>query len=569
MALKSSATASTSSAANLTATPSSYASGDRLIGIMGINNNGSTATPPSGWSAITSVSVGGGGAQTILAWEKVATGSDSFTFTGITGSSYAVLGVVVLSGRNSTAVSVYQTTANATSNATPYTLNLTGITPSSGDDVIACVTIDGAAADRWSKNQFADDAGSSTSEIIDTAPVNYVQLGIDIFENVGSSATGTVYCTATRDSGSGTSSFCGIVFAVGQSTSGTTYTRTLSESITASDGPLRGVNAYRQMPLDSVTLQEVLMRSQLFGRVISDNISPNDAIYRAAILYRGITDSAQINDGLIRYAKLLRGLFDSIGITDSINKTITSGNVIVSRVLQDLFNIDDAVYRQVKAARSATDIVTVSESIYRQSLAYRLTQDSATTTETVTRQMLAFRGLLESLGIIDVTSRFVSAYRKPVDLINIIDLLVVTLTQAGVTIISRVLSDNLNIQDLVSRTVKAYRKESAAIDVVDGTWYSASVVRKAVEVLTAAETISRSLQRSRTLTDTADIADVAFRYALLNRLLHEDATAADSLAEQVVYFQQLLGFILQILEKEPILYKITDDAGISMELSKI
>ena len=281
------------------------------------------------------------------------------------------------------------------------------------------------------------------------------------------------------------------------------YTRTLSDSINASDGTVRGARAFRQMPADAVSLLDSLLRSQQHGRVLGDAASVNDTAQRVALLFHGLTDSVEVGDSLLRTARMFRQTADSIAISDEARRAI-------------------ALFRQTT----------------------------------------------DSLDVRDDVLRFAKLFRRLLDDVTATDMLIVTLTLAGVTIVTRILQDNLSVTDAVQRAVRMYRRESQAVDVQDGTWYSTKIVRSVTETLAVADSVARMLLLTRTVTDNATAADAALRFALLNRLAREDVEATDSLASQITYFQQLLGFVLQSMRSEPVVMSLEVASALSVDMRR-
>lgn len=301
------------------------------------------------------------------------------------------------------------------------------------------------------------------------------------------------------------------------SSGGTVYTRTLSDGVTAGDSAVRGARAFRQMPADPVALSEVIARSQQHGRVISG---------------------------------------DSVALLDTLLRGQQHG-----RVLGEAVNVSDAAQRVALLFHGLADSVTVSESLLRTALLFRKASDDITISEETRRTVRIFRQTTDVLDVRDDTLRFAQLFRRLLDDARVTDTLTVTLTLAGVIIVTRILQDNLNVADAVQRAVRMYRLESQAVDVQDGTWYSRNIVRAVTETLTVADSVARMLLLTRTVSDRVDAADAALRFVLLNRIAREDVDAVDSLASQVTYFQQIIGFVLMSLRSDPIVLGVEASAA--------
>lgn len=238
-----------------------------------------------------------------------------------------------------------------------------------------------------------------------------------------------------------------------------------------------------------------------------------------------------------------------------------SGGQIYSRTLSDALTTDDAPVRGVKAFRQIPqDAAELVDALLRGQMHGRTVADAAVLSDAITRAVQAYRASHDSTDISDSTLSFVQFFRRLLDTSGVTDAIAVTITLGGVTIVSRIFQDSINAEDAVMRAVRMYRTESQAIDIQDGTWYSYSITRGVVDLLSVAENAARSLLRTRLVTDPIEAADLAFRYALLQRLLLDDATADDSLTSQILYYAQLIGYVVQSLRTETVVASLDKSA---------
>jgi hypothetical protein len=138
--------ADNSNTLNATA-PSCAAAGYVLLAIFTQDGSGATLTFPSGWTKVRTDSVMHGDNQTFAWGWKIATGSDSYTFTGSTGNNIGV-SIAAYSGASSTPVEI--SSANNPDGASPPTGNITvtGLSiTTSNKDVI--VWLGGVDTDGW------------------------------------------------------------------------------------------------------------------------------------------------------------------------------------------------------------------------------------------------------------------------------------------------------------------------------------------------------------------------------------------------------------------------------------
>ena len=93
--------------------PSGVSSGDRLIALLSQDGAGATITPPAGWTQIGNADNFSPDSQTVRAFEKIATGADSYAFTSNLTSD-ALIHVLRLTGRHASTASACQVTTNST-----------------------------------------------------------------------------------------------------------------------------------------------------------------------------------------------------------------------------------------------------------------------------------------------------------------------------------------------------------------------------------------------------------------------------------------------------------------------
>lgn len=196
----------------LTATaPAGVVAADRLLAAITVDFEATTFTPATGWTSIADGDQADpDGQSTELFEKKNATGSDAYNFISSDSSRDHIVQVVAFSGRNNTTAATVSTTINTTSNATPISVSLTGVTAVLGDDILVFTSLDQTITDdTWS---FAPPA--SYTERHDVTVTEWSHLTTATRDNVSAGATGALALTATRLTGSGNAGYAGFVVAV-------------------------------------------------------------------------------------------------------------------------------------------------------------------------------------------------------------------------------------------------------------------------------------------------------------------------------------------------------------------
>ena len=146
MAFRNASTAYTSGSNSLTGTaPSGTTAGDVLIAIFSQDGSGATLTFPTGWTKVRTDNITNGDQQTVAWGWKIATGSDSYAFTGSTGNDIGVC-IAAYTGRDGTTpveISTVNNPNSASPPTSPVSVTATGLTTSNIDDIVylgACDT---------------------------------------------------------------------------------------------------------------------------------------------------------------------------------------------------------------------------------------------------------------------------------------------------------------------------------------------------------------------------------------------------------------------------------------------
>ncbi len=190
--------------------PTGTTDGDWLLAWVVTDFAGTITGVPSGWDLVENADLSGPDGQTARLYEKVASSEPASWDWTLNGSVYWVVLVGAWSGRNTAGTLTDVGTLNTSSNATPISVALTGVTAANGDDLAWFAELDKTAQlDVWSFTA----SPTNFTERQDTDN-NWAMATLHTRDNVSAGATGTLTGTATRSSGSGNAGFSGVVVAL-------------------------------------------------------------------------------------------------------------------------------------------------------------------------------------------------------------------------------------------------------------------------------------------------------------------------------------------------------------------
>jgi hypothetical protein len=220
MAFRSSSTSTFNGTGTLTATaPAGVQAGDRLLAMIVMDSTVSF-TAATGWTSIGTASNSSPDGQSVEFFEKKnATGSDLYNFTSPNTGGCKVV-CAAFSGRNNVTAAVLQTTINTTSNATPVSVGLAGVTATALADICCFAQLDQTVqTDVWG---FAPPGGYTERE--DSNSADWITSTLFTQDAVSAGTTGTLTATATRSSGTGNAGWSGVVINLPAGTAATTFT---------------------------------------------------------------------------------------------------------------------------------------------------------------------------------------------------------------------------------------------------------------------------------------------------------------------------------------------------------
>lgn len=349
MAFRSSAKANATSG-SVTATPPSVVAGDLLIAHFN-HDSGSNPTP-SGWTLIDSDTYFPDG-QVGAIYYRVATGTDSFTFSSDTGFGMA-LTVSAYSGRDTS--SPFSATAvktvNSSNNSSPVSVSMSGITASAGDDiVVVCGGDQPSDVARWS-------ASTISSYTLRQNQVNedYCSaITLQTRDNVSAGATGSLAFTFTRTGGSDGLGYLGWVLALKAGAGG--ITATASDSVSLSDSAASVTNRICAAN-DTVSLSDSAVSITNRVSLASDTLTLSDSAVSVTTRLSVATDSLSLSDSAVasRTGRTVVAT-DSVSLADSaisVSQRVSDAS--------DTISFADSAISVSQRTSDATDGISLSDS---------------------------------------------------------------------------------------------------------------------------------------------------------------------------------------------------------------
>lgn len=196
--------------------PSGTVDGDWLLAWLVSDVDSGVSTVPSGWTEIVNASQATPDGQNARLYVKVASSEPASWNWTLPNSRDWVMIVGAWSGRNTGGSLTTVSTINTSSNATPISVALTGLTAASGDDLAWFAQLDQQSnTDVWS---FTASPASFTER--QDLNSGWVMGTLHTRDNVSAGATGTLTGTATRSSGTANAGWSGVVVALPVSSGG-------------------------------------------------------------------------------------------------------------------------------------------------------------------------------------------------------------------------------------------------------------------------------------------------------------------------------------------------------------
>jgi hypothetical protein len=191
------------------AVPSGAAINDIAILVLSLDSAATdpTADLPSGFTELVDTSVATPDGQRFqVAWKRLSAadaGSYAYTDIGISSADW-LLQCMLLSGRSTTTAPTLTTATNNSSNASPVSVNATGLTAAQGSDIVFVGMGDpdataGAGAMSFAPPGSYTEAEDATADSGDS--VLFCASTLAYRENVNAGSTGTITGTLTLSAG--------------------------------------------------------------------------------------------------------------------------------------------------------------------------------------------------------------------------------------------------------------------------------------------------------------------------------------------------------------------------------
>lgn len=197
---------------SLTCTRPTTVAGDFMV--CWASGDTSQTLTMTGWTKLDQTVISGPDIQTIaLFYIASATGSDPMVLSGSATQQLTAI-IATFSGRSTSAPTWAVTTPNTSSNSSPVSISLTGVTASSGDDVGAAPLLD-VTSNTVTWSMTATPSGYTSRQSFPPAN-NWSIGGLVTQDNVSAGSTGSLAFTATGTSGtSGWSGYVASISATG------------------------------------------------------------------------------------------------------------------------------------------------------------------------------------------------------------------------------------------------------------------------------------------------------------------------------------------------------------------
>lgn len=228
-------------------------------------------------------------------------------------------------------------------------------------------------------------------------------------------------------------------------------------------------------------------------KTMTDTLVASDFALDVTTRIRQMTDTTVVTDGTVMWRRLVRIAEDLLTVVDSVVKSVTGpGAVIYNKVMTDTLSAIDSFFDWLQRRREQIDSITISEGdVFRTQIV--TANESIDVTDAFTEWRRLKRVMQDNLDIIDAFSKIVAGagivYAKVMsDTTTIID-------DAGNRWKMRTsrLSDALNLSDAALDVVTRIRQMNEVVEVSDGVVRIGRFVRVAQDNLEIPDYIVRLL----------------------------------------------------------------------------
>lgn len=377
---------------------------------------------------------------------------DQIDTAGTWENSYGSTGKHIIYDPASSSVAYYPgwrfTTVNVPNGATVNTGTLTLTLSNSSSGTGAAATVYGVASDSapaWATNagpvqaarttataSFGGWGGGSTNN--GTRNITCTSILQEIFNRAGWAANANLalfalYTPNNNSSFSYINDLAGGTTGVAHLTidytagGGTTYTSTISDALTLTDGLLSWTRRQRSGS-DVTVLSDQLLGYARRSAQVSDSLTISEQLTSWTRRQRSTQDSLTVSDELVFWRRLVRFLEDNATIVDGLVKSVTggSGGIVYTKVMSDALELVDGLgNRWVRRTSQLTDAIDVASELLHSTLRFRSSSDAVSIAEAVIAWRRLAREGLDALEVQDGQVRYLRYSRTLTETPSIVD----------------------------------------------------------------------------------------------------------------------------------------------------
>lgn len=338
---------------------------------------------------------------------------------------------------------------------------------------------------------------------------------------------------------------------LGDSTTGQTFQRTPSDTITLSESTARPLVARTKS--DTITLSESLNRVstfqrtaldtrsiseslQIYGirvRTASDTISLTETTTRP-LIGRSASDTVNTSDTVARLATRVRTAQDTITVNDTVQKFL-----VLLRTLSDTVNLSESIQRVYTVLKSAQDTVSLSDSAARLAEFVRTPQDTVSLSDSVSKLVTLIKNLLDTIILSETVQKIKNPGEGTTFTRNVSDTIIIAeeLLRSLTTI--RTIQDTVTQSDTVQRILTAIRSVEDTITLTDTVQRLLTVIRTASDTINLSESLSRIYTALRTSSDTTILSDTVQRLFTALRTAQDTTILSESVSRILQALRQV------------------------------
>lgn len=305
--------------------------------------------------------------------------------------------------------------------------------------------------------------------------------------------------------------------------SGTSYTSTLTETVTLTDSLIRQAT---KVLSDTITLTATILKT--ISRTLTETITHTDVVAASRLFTKALTlETLTFTDSLIKQAAKL--LSETVTLTDSLIRSIT-------KVLSETITYTDTVLKQL--TRTLSETITYTDTLTKLRTAFKVLTETVTHTDTLIK--VTGKVLSETVTYTDTVLK--QTARALTETITLTATIVkqagkllsetVTMTDTILKLTSRALTETITLADTVLK--QASRTFTETLTFTD------SLIRQAGKFLSETVTLSdivasvntpAGILYTKTLTEVMTFTDTLIKQGM--KVLTETLTMTDTLLKQI------------------------------------